>query len=312
MILEWGATMDAQEACFACVDAIKSDFNQIYKARDPRGYFKVSGQLGYILPQLAAPVLFQLVGQLIRQKGRPVTILDIGCSYGILAAIMRYGLNLKQLRDRYAAGSIQALSSDQLVSYDANYFAGWPRCDDVRFIGLDCSAAAISYALRVGLIEEGLVVDLETDVPNKRACSVISKVDLIVSIGAVGYISERTFRELLKPFPSGHAPWIASFVPRMIDYTKVAETIGQHDLTTERLDGVTFAQRGFRDSAELYDVIRLVQARGIDPSGKETEGGCHAELFVSRPSTDIRSAALHDIVRPVGAHPMLATQESRI
>jgi hypothetical protein len=307
-----GATMDGQEACFSCVDAINSDFHRIYKARDPRSYFKVSSQLGYTLPELAAPVLFQLVGQLIRQKGRPVTILDIGCSYGILAAIMRYGLNLKQLRDRYAAGPIQALSSDHLVSYDANYFAGWPRSDDVRFIGLDCSAAAVAYALRVGLIEEGLVVDLETDVPNQRACSVISRVDLIVSIGAVGYTSEKTFTKLLKPFPSGHAPWIASFVPRMIDYANIAEIISQHNLTTERLDGVTFAQRCFRDSAEFHDVIRLIQARGIDPSGKEAEGVRHAELFVSRPSNDISTAALHDIVRPVGAHPMLAALESRI
>lgn len=301
--------MDGQEACFSHVGAIKSDFNQIYRARDPRSYFKVSGQLGYVLPELAAPVLFQLVGQLIRQKGRPVTILDIGCSYGTLAAIMRYGLNVKQLRDRYAAGPIQALSSDHLVSYDANYFAGWPRCDDVRFIGLDRSAAAISYALRVGLIEEGLVVDLETDVPNKRACSVISRVDLMVSIGAAGYISEKTFVELLKPFPSGHAPWIASFVPRIIDYTNVAEIISQHDLTTERLDGITFAERRFRDSTEFHDAIRLIQARGIDAAGKEADGVCHAELFVSRPSTDISRAALHDIARPVGAYPMLAALE---
>lgn len=301
--------MDGQEACFSYVDAIKIGLNQVYKERDPRSYFKVSGQLGYILPELAAPVLFQLVGQLMRQKGRPVTILDIGCSYGVLAAIMRYGLSMKQLRDRYAAGSIWALSSDHLVSYDANYFAGWPCCNYVRFIGLGCSAAAIAYALRVGLIEEGLVVDLETDAPNKRARSAISRVDLIVSIGAIRYISEKTFVELLKPFASSDAPWIASFVPRMIDYTNIATIISQHDLTTERLDSVTFAQHRFRDSAELQNVIQLIQARGIDPAGKEADGVCHAELFVSRPSSDISAAALQDIVRPRNAL-VLATLEN--
>lgn len=298
MILELGADhMDGQETCFLSVNAIKADFNHIYRARDPRSYFKVLGDLGYVIPETAAPVLFRLAERLIRSKGRPITILDVGCSYGILAATMRYGLNIRQLRARYAAESIQALSSDHLASYDSQYFAGWPRCEDVRFIGLDRSAEAIAYALRVGLIEEGLVVDLERDEPNKRACSVISKVDLIVSTGAVGYVSEKTFAGLLKPFPSGHAPWIASFVLRMFDYRNIAETIGQHDLATERLDGVTFVQRRFRDAAEFENTLRLIQARGLDPAGKEAEGVYHAELFVSRPSADIGEAGLHDIVQ---------------
>jgi SAM-dependent methyltransferase len=303
--------VDGQETCFLSANAIKADVDHIYRARDPRSYFKVLGELGYIVPETATPVLFRLVERLIRSKGRPVTILDVGCSYGILAAIMRYGLSVRQLRDRYAVGPIQALSPDHLASYDTHYFAGWPRCEDVRFIGLDRSAEAIAYALRVGLIEEGLVVDLETHAPNKRACSVISKVDLIVSTGAVGDLSEKTFAELLKPFPSGHAPWIASFVSRMFDYRDIAETISQHDLATERLDGVTFVQRRFADAEEFENALRLIQARGLDPAGKETEGVCHAELFVSRPPADISEAGLNDIVRPVGGHAMVAALEAR-
>lgn len=310
MILEWGPTMDGQENCFSFINATKADFNHVYRARDPRSYFKELGQLGYVIPEIAAPVLIQLVERLIRLKGPPVTILDVGCSYGILAAIMRYGLSFRQLRDRYAAPPIQALNSDHLASYDTHYFASWPRYEDVRFIGLDCSAEAIAYALRVGLIEEGLVVDLETNAPNKRACSAISKVDLIVSTGAVGYVSEKTFAELLRSFPPGHAPWIASFVLRIFDYKSIAETIDQHDLTTERLDGVTFVQRRFQDAAESEYALRLIQARGIDPAGKEAEGVYHAELFVSRPSTEISKASLHDIVRPVRRHPMVAVAES--
>lgn len=304
--------MDGHDTtCFSSINAIKADFNHIYKASDPRSYFEVLGELGYIIPEIAAPVLFRLVEHLIRSKGRPVTILDVGCSYGILAAMMRYGLSMRQLRDRYAAPPIQALSSDHIASYDSHYFAGWPRREEVRFIGLDRSAEAIAYALRVGLIEEGLVADLETDTPNKRACSVISRVDLIVSTGAVGYISEKTFAELLKPFPSGQAPWIASFVLRMFDYRNIAETISRHDLATERLDGVTFMQRRFRDTAEFEDTLRLIQARGLDPAGKEAEGAYHAELFVSRPPADIRKAGLHDIVRPTGEdYSMVAAWES--
>jgi hypothetical protein len=134
---------------------------------------------------------------------------------------------------------------------------------------------------------------------------VISKVDLIVSICAVGSISERTFAELLKAFPPGRAPWIASFVLRMFDYRSIAETINQHDLATERLDGVTFVKRRFRDAAEFENALRLIQARGLDPVGKETEGVYHTELFVSRPSADIDKASLDEIVQPEG-HAMVA------
>lgn len=285
-------------ACFSSVNAVKADFNDIYKARDPRSYFKVLGGLGYVIPEVAAPVLLRLMEYLTLSKGRPITILDVGCSYGILSMVMRYGLSMRQLRDRYAAAPIQALGSDRLAHHDAHYFAGWPHRDDIRFIGLDCSSAAIAYALRAGLIEEGLVVNLETSAANPRACSIISNVDLIVSTGAVGYLSEKTFSKLLDVFPRGGAPWIASFVLRMFDYGTIAKTIGVHGLETERLDGATFVQRRFRDEAEFEDTLRLIQSRGMDPTGKEAEGLYHAELFVSRPPIEITRANLSAIVSP--------------
>jgi SAM-dependent methyltransferase len=291
-----------KNARFSSVNAIKADFNDIYRARDPRNYFEVLGGLGYVIPEVAAPVLLQLVERLIRTKGRPITILDVGCSYGVLSTVMRYGLTVRQLHERYSAAPIQALGSDRLAAYDSNYFAGWPKREDVRFVGLDCSSEAIAYAVRVGLLEEGLVLDLETSALNERARSVVSKVDLIVSTGAVGYISEKTFSRLLEVFPSGQAPWIASFVLRMFDYKCIAETLGQHGLETERLDGATFVQRRFRDEAEFEDTLRLIQTGGMDPAGKEAEGVYHAELFVSRPPADIKRASLNAIVSPTSGH----------
>jgi len=58
----------------------------------------------------------------------------------------------------------------------------------------------------------------------------------------------------------------------MFEYRNIAETISQYDLATERLDGVTFVQRRFRDAAEFENTLRLIQARGLDPAGKEAEG----------------------------------------
>ena len=281
---------------FSRANAIKADFGDIYRAKDPRGYFGVLGGLGYVIPELAGPTLLQLADFLIRSKGRPITILDIGCSYGILSAVMRCGLGIDELRNRYAKLPLQALSSDGLACCDTHYFASWAPREDLRFIGLDRSSEAIAYAQRVGLIEEGLIVDLETNSPSDRARSVISTVDLIVSTGTVGYISEKTFARLLQAFPPGKAPWIASFVLRTFDYGSIAEAARDHGLATERLEGVTFVQRRFRDEIEAEEALRLLEARGVDPAGKETGGVYHAELFVSRPPADVNRAGLDEIV----------------
>lgn len=242
---------------FSTANAIKADFNDIYRAKDPRGYFSVLGGLGYIIPELAGPVLLQLANRLIRSKGHPISVLDIGCSYGILSAVMRCGLSIEQLCNRYAGPSFQAMNSDRLASCDADYFASLAPFEDVRFIGLDRSPEAIAYAQRVGLIEEGLTVDLETDSLSEQARSIIATADLIVSTGAVGYISEKTFGKLLRAFPTGKAPWIASFVLRMFDYENIAETARQHGLATERLERTTFVQRRFRDDIEREENIAL-------------------------------------------------------
>ncbi|MCQ4190963.1 class I SAM-dependent methyltransferase [Methylocystis suflitae] len=281
---------------FSSINAIKADFSDIYASDDPRDYFKVLGKLNYVIPQLAAPVLLQLAERLIEIKGRPITILDVGCSYGLLSATARLGLSISQLCARYEAEPIQALDPQRLASFDAKYFASWPKRPDIRFIGLDCSPQAISYALTVGLIEKGLVIDLETNAPDGNARSLISQADLIISTGAVGYISEKTFSKLLQAFPAGKSAWVASFVLRMFDYAKIAKTLHEHGLETERLNDVTFVQRRFQDRSELCSAIDLIKSRGLDPSGKEDEGFYHAELFLSRPTNEVRKASLSRIV----------------
>lgn len=150
--------------------------------------------------------------------------------------------------------------------------------------------------MTVGLIEKGLVIDLETNAPDESARSIISQADLIISTGAIGYISEKTFTKLLQTFPAGKSPWVASFVLRMFDYAKIVKTLNEHGLETECLDDVTFVQRRFQDGLELRNAIDLIKSRGLDPSGKEDEGSYHAELYVSRPAAEIRKARLSKIV----------------
>ena len=281
---------------FFSVNAVKADFSFIYRRRDPRDYYCVLGGLDYLIPEMASPVFLQLIERLVEMKGRPITILDVGCSYGVLSAVMRHGLTMDQLRDRYASPSLRALSSDHLAACDLHYFAGWPARQDVRFVGLDASPEAIAYARRVGLIDGGLTVDLETGSLDAWSRALVAKADLIVSTGAVGYVSEKTFSKLLGAFEPENAPWVASFVLRAFDYRAIATTLAQRGLTTERFDSATFVQRRFRDQSEYQETLRLLGEAGVDPEGKEAEGLLHAELFVSRPEAEVAAAPLNEIV----------------
>ena len=281
---------------FSAPNSFKANFGEIYGARDPRAYFQVLGGLGYVIPEMASPIFVELAERLIKLKNQPITILDLGCSYGVLSAVSRQGVTIEQLRNRYSLRSVQSLSSEGLAACDESYFASWPTRADIRFVGLDRSRQAIAYACRVGLLDEGVAVDLETDPLNQRAQSVISKADLIVSTGAVGYISERTFSKVMTVFEGRRPPWIASFVLRMFSYRDIAHVLSQRDLETERFTRSTFVQRRFQNEVEREETLQLLGSKGIDSSSKEAKGFLHADLFVSRPSEDIQEATLDEIM----------------
>lgn len=281
---------------FSDINDIKADFNAIYQQCDPRAYHTVLGGLDYVIPEVARPVFQQLADRCIEERGGPITILDVGCSYGVNAALLRYGLSLRQLRARYTAPTVQDSSPEQVIELDAHYYAAWPDWDDVRIVGLDISREAIDYAVKTGLLADGAAVDLESEELSDRARKMLSEVDLIISTGCVGYVGHRTFDKILDAARADRTPWVASFVLRMFDYGRIEQSLAQRGLQTEKLEGATFVQRRFRDEIELARTVKTLKTLGVDPMGKETEGLLHAELFVSRPEASVTETALTEIV----------------
>lgn len=281
---------------FADTNRAKADFNSIYVQPDPRAYFNVLGGLDYVIPHLAQPVFQQLIAALRRKRRKPLTVLDLGCSYGVNGALMKYGITLDVLRERYGAAALQRVSAAELARLDRNFFGGWPADAHLRVIGLDVSKPAIDYAQACGAIDIGIAADLENGELPAWAAAEIGKVDLIVSTGCVGYVSDRTFARLLNGRSGTEAPWVASFVLRMFGYDAIDRTLAAHGLVTEKFEGATFVQRRFRDTTELDGTLDALEARSIDGAGRESEGLFHAELFVSRPQQDVVRATLPRIV----------------
>ena len=272
----------------------KANFNTIYEQPDPRAYFRELYGLDYIIPELARPVFLALVGALERQRGRPLRVLDIGCSYGINAALLQFPIDLDRLARRYAELPESIVGPAQLAMLDRNYFRSWPR-RAIEVIGLDASGPAVTFARTTGVLHDGIIGDFERDVLPPKAIETLRGIDLVISTGAVGYVTERTFAKVLNAIGAPR-PWVASFVLRMFPYDRMSDTMESMGLVTEQLSGATFVQRRFESERECRDVLERLRAQEVDPQGKEAEGMLHAGFHLSRPAADIASDPLAGLI----------------
>lgn len=252
-------------------DARKADFSAIYTRPGPREYFATLMPLDYRIPQRALP----LVEAVWAAAGRPSTVLDVCCSYGINAALLRHTVDL----DEIAVRAVDPRAGD-----DAAFYRGRLRRPALSVIGLDVSKPAIDYAVRTGLLAAGWAEDLEAADPSPALAASLRGVGMIVCTGGVGYVGERTFERILGAVDDPGGLWLAVVVLRMFDYTPIAATLSRHGLVTERVPGVTLRQRRFVDRAEHEAAVHHVRSRGLNPRGKESEGWFHADCWITRPS----------------------------
>lgn len=280
----------------------KADFSNIYDRPDPRAYFGALGPLDYQIPQQARPV-FDAVLDALPPKERPGTVVDVCCSYGINAALLCHDIDLTDLNARYTGPGASAVSSGELLEADLQYFSALPRRAEVDVVGLDAAQPAIDYAVGAGLLADGWAENLEAGDPSPDLADGISDADLIISTGGVGYVGRPTFEKLLATIEDPQDLWLAIFVLRVFDYDDIEDLLAQYGLVTEQVPGMTFPQRRFADPDEQDAAIYDVQARGLDPSGKEADGWFHANCYISRPAAagaDLPITTLLADVLPTG------------
>ena len=278
----------------AKINSNKAVFDDIYAEHDPRSYFSVLGALDYMIPDLAESVIHQILEARATRHGGDNRVLDVGCSYGINAAVHRFPVNFASLRQRYARREMMELESGDMIRFDRNFYAGWPDVGVAQFIGLDISEPAIHYANAVGLHVDGIAADLERDELSARDARMISSTNVLLATGSIGYVTDRTYRRLLDAVVT--TPWIISFVLRMFPYDDFIAAFEERGMITEKLTSTMFVQRRFRDEAEFERTLAALAMRGIDTQGFEANGLFQAELFLTRPEEDVKALPLEDIV----------------
>jgi SAM-dependent methyltransferase len=265
------------------INDAKATMDHIYDRADPRAYFRELKSVGYPIPGAAKPVLQRLIELRQKQTDDTVHILDLGCSYGINAALLKHDLSIQDLYDRWAELEQGSATAKEIIEQDADFFAQLDQVEDIEVIGLDVAENAVAYGEQAGLLDRGLAMDLESHPLPQDVWPDLVAVDLVTSTGCVGYVTEKSFEELLPAVTRGARPWFANFVLRMFPFEEIAETLGKAGFVTEKLSQRLFVQRKFASRDEQDKVLEQLIERGIDPSGKETEGHLLAELYLTRP-----------------------------
>ncbi|MFD0688221.1 class I SAM-dependent methyltransferase [Actinomadura fibrosa] len=262
----------------------KVSLDHIYVQPDPRAYFGTLRGLDYHIPELAKPHFAALVDEYREARGVAVpTVLDIGCSYGINAALLKHGATMAELYDRYSGPDADRWTRAALLARDRESIRTGEPANRTRFLGLDASDNALSYALEAGFLDGAVHADLEAGDPTEEQRAQLAPTDVVISTGCLGYVTERTLLRVVEASAgTGGPPWMAHFVLRMFPFDPIAERLAEAGYETVRHDGV-FRQRRFATEEERTLVLDRLSAVGVDPSGLETDGWLYAQLHVSRP-----------------------------
>lgn len=289
----------------------KISLDHIYTQPDPRAYFGTLRELDYRIPELARPYFTTLI-EAYRRVHRVETpqVLDIGCSYGINAVLLKSpSTMMDDLYDRYAGARAAARDRAELLALDRELLRGarsgngkprdgkprereprdgGPRDGGPRVVGLDVSRPALDYAREAGFLDQTVHADLESSEPTDRQRNLLAGADLVVSTGCLGYVTDKTISRVVDA-QDGRRPWMAHFVLRMFPFDPIADLLESAGYRTHRVERL-FRQRRFATQDEQTLVLANLAALGIDPAGLETEGWFYAQLYVSLPhGTDVRA-----------------------
>lgn len=256
----------------------KIDLSAIYDRPDPRRYYQTLVNLDYQIPAVAEANFRAVINARKQSRGlKRITVLDVGSSYGVNAAILNHNVGLSDLFRLYSLQTTKGLSRSELVARDRKLFAEMRNNRDVKVVGLDVAGEALDYAAEVGIIDAGLATNLELRPPLVEDKELLAGIDVIISTGAIGYVGVPTFSRILDCTET--SPWFALFALRMFPIDDIAAMLRTRGYVVYRQRGRTYRQRRFAGSNEKQEVLARLAALRIDPAGLEAEGWYHAEFF---------------------------------
>jgi hypothetical protein len=265
----------------------KATFDKVYVQPTPHAYVQNMALHGYQIGEQARPYCLeatQLLNEL-NSNAWPVQMLDLGCSYGMASAFLKYGCSFDEIVAFFGSRAPKELIACAEVT--RMWLNVAPPACDIRCVGLDSSEPAVSFALRAGLLDGGIAKNYEdkTVQPSKEDIEWFRSCNMLVSTGAIGYVTEESLRKILphlgKDHPTKYGPFAVVTILRMFEIDTVRECFGEAGLTLTQVPDIRLAQRNFADDNERDGVISLLHEQGVDTTGYEDTGTLYADLYVA-------------------------------
>ena len=275
----------------------KANFDDAYVQPTPHDYVRSMALHNYQIGDRTRPYCIA-AAELLKERNAeawPLQMLDVGCSYGMGSAFVRHGCSVDEIVSFFASRAPMDYSS--CCAAMRKWLNIIPPARDMRCVGMDSAAPAIQFGLDAGLLDGGIGRNLEdpdahpteTDLKWFRSCN------LLVSTGAIGYVTETTLSKVLphlgEDHPDGFGPLAVISILRMFEIGPIVSAFDRAGLCLTSVPGIRLPQRNFVDKAEQSSVRRLLHDRGISTRNYEDEGTLYADLFVAAPDEQLSELA---------------------
>lgn len=263
----------------------KLDFNHVYNLRDPKNYYELITQYEYELPERAKPYLMKVINAYRNSESvNSLKILDIGCSYGVNSSILKFGKSLAQIHQHYTDLTRHQLTEYSRIKIDSTWLYKSILDEYLQFIGLDTAEQAVNYAVEVQLIKKGIVTNLEKLPLLPEDYASLQDINLLISTGCIGYITEVTFDKILSAVRDINKLWGAVFVLKMFDLSELQKTLAKYNLVLVQT-GVIVKQRKFSSTDEKESMIHFIKKRGLSAEKEKESDNLLAQLFLILPAS---------------------------
>ncbi len=260
---------------------VKKDFTNIYTQKFPNAYLKEMKRLDYRIPNKTKPLYLSIAKQLYKKLSKKINIIDIGSSYGINSALMKYNLTMSDLDDFF-------LEQEPSIEQSKQFFENLSPDDTLDFYQIDISQPALKFSENTGLCKKGICVNLES---GNLPIQDLPQADMIIATGCIGYIGYKAFSnlfELIKKTAtesnlesSEKGPVFAFSVLRIFDMEKIQKVFDHYGYSLVKSDINPIRQRRFYNSEEKYKTISLLHGKGIDTKWLEDDGHFYADFYIA-------------------------------
>lgn len=262
----------------------KRSFDHYYSQQTPHDYLSEMSRLGYQIAEQARPYGVAVAEALSElNPGWPIRMLDVGCSYGIGSAFVKYGCTFEELASFFSSRAPQDYRA--CTNATRTWLNVVPPQVDMGVVGLDVSGPAVQFSVDSGLLDCGIVKNLEEEELLDDEVAWIAGCNLLICTGAIGYVGEVTFDKILRHLGSTRTdntgPAALMTVLRMFDISDVEPSFNKAGLEVRKVPGVRLPQRGFADEEEMEGVLKVLADKGIDAEGWESLGAYYADLYVA-------------------------------